>query len=47
MRFGRKRQLSPRYVGSYEILQRMGEVNYELALPAELAIIIQTFMFLY
>ena len=37
MRFGRKGKLSPRYVGPYEILQRVGEVTYELALPAELA----------
>ena len=37
MRFGRKGKLSPRYVGPYEILQRVGEVAYELALPAELA----------
>ncbi|XP_069150676.1 uncharacterized protein [Solanum lycopersicum] len=37
MRFGRKGMLIPRYVGSYEILQRVGEVAYELALPAELA----------
>ncbi|XP_069154571.1 uncharacterized protein [Solanum lycopersicum] len=36
MRFGRKGKLSPRYVGPYEILQRVGEVAYELALPAEL-----------
>ncbi|XP_069150862.1 uncharacterized protein [Solanum lycopersicum] len=37
MRFGRKGKLNPRYVGPYEILQRVGEVAYELALPAELA----------
>ena len=37
MRFGRKGKLSPRYVRPYEILQRVGEVAYELALPAELA----------
>ena len=37
MRFGRKGKLSTRYVWSYEILQRVGEVAYELALPAELA----------
>ena len=37
MRFGRKGKLSPRYVGPYEILQCVGEVPYDLALPAELA----------
>ena len=37
MRFGRKGKLSPMYVGPYEILQRVGEVAYELALPADLA----------
>ena len=37
MRFGRKGKLSPRYVGPYEILQRVGEVAYKLALPVELA----------
>ena len=37
MRFGRKGKLSPRYIRSYEILHRVGEVAYELALPAELA----------
>ena len=36
MRFGRKRKLSPRYAGTHEILLRVGEVVYELALPAEL-----------
>ena len=36
MRFGRKGKLSPRYVRPYEILHRVGEVAYELALPAEL-----------
>ncbi|XP_027767755.1 uncharacterized protein LOC114074032 [Solanum pennellii] len=37
MRFGRKMKLSPRYVRSYEILQRVGEVDYEVVLPADLA----------
>ena len=36
MRFGRKGKLSQRYVGPYEVLQHVGEVSYELALPAEL-----------
>ena len=37
IRFGSKGKLSLRYVGPYEILQRVGEMSYELALPAELA----------
>ena len=32
MRFGRKEKLSPMYVGPYDILHRVGEVVYELAL---------------
>ena len=37
MRFGKKGKLSPRYVGPYEVLQRVGKVAYELRLPSELA----------
>ncbi|TMX01565.1 hypothetical protein EJD97_024274, partial [Solanum chilense] len=37
VRFFKKGKLSPRYVGSYEILQRVGKVAYELKLPSELA----------
>ncbi|XP_069145571.1 uncharacterized protein [Solanum lycopersicum] len=37
MRFGKNGKLSPRYVVKYEILQCVGEVAYELALPMELA----------
>ena len=36
MKFSSKGKLSPRYIGPYEILHRVGEVVYELALPTEL-----------
>ncbi|WMV14130.1 hypothetical protein MTR67_007515 [Solanum verrucosum] len=37
MRFGKKGKLSPRYVGHYRILKRIGKVAYELELPTDLA----------
>ena len=36
LRFGKKGKLSPRFIGSYEILERIGPVAYRLALPSEL-----------
>ncbi|KAL4310085.1 hypothetical protein GQ457_01G035390 [Hibiscus cannabinus] len=35
MRFGRKGKLSPRYIGPYEIVERVGSVAYRLLLPLE------------
>ncbi|KAK4383179.1 hypothetical protein Sango_2802100 [Sesamum angolense] len=37
LRFGKQRKLSPRYIGPYEILERVGPLAYRLALPAELS----------
>ncbi|XP_026428426.1 uncharacterized protein LOC113324326 [Papaver somniferum] len=36
-RFGKKSKLAPRYIGTFEILQRIGEVAYPLALPTKFA----------
>ncbi|KAJ8749272.1 hypothetical protein K2173_018752 [Erythroxylum novogranatense] len=37
LRFRKKGKLSPRFIGPYEILKRVGLVAYQLALPGELA----------
>ena len=37
LRFGKNGKLSPRFIGPYEVLERIRPVAYQLALPLELA----------
>ena len=37
LRFRKEGKLSPRYMGPYEIMERIGEVAYQLRLPPKLA----------
>ena len=37
MRFGKKKKLAPRYIGPFEILERVGIVAYQLAFPLNLS----------
>ncbi|XP_075087713.1 uncharacterized protein LOC142169710 [Nicotiana tabacum] len=39
MRFGKKGKLSPRFIGPYEIIEKKGKLDYELALPIELSFV--------
>nr|GEZ10771.1 hypothetical protein [Tanacetum cinerariifolium] len=43
MRFGKKGKLAPRYVGPFEILERICPVAYRLRLPRELSVVRDTF----
>ncbi|XP_070003942.1 uncharacterized protein [Nicotiana sylvestris] len=37
MRFAKKGKLCPRFIGAFEVLQRFGDVAYDLALPPSLS----------
>ncbi|GKF38429.1 hypothetical protein Tco_0118490, partial [Tanacetum coccineum] len=41
--FGKRGKLNPRYVGSFKVLERVGEVAYKLELPEELSRVHNTF----
>ena len=43
LRFGQKGKLNPRFIGPYEILKRVGPMAYRLALPSELAKLLDVF----
>ncbi|GKA83913.1 putative reverse transcriptase domain-containing protein [Tanacetum coccineum] len=43
IRFGKKGKLAPRYVGPFEIVERVGPVAYRLKLPQELSCVHDTF----
>ena len=43
VRFGKQGKLTPRYIGPFEELERMGTVAYRLALPPSLSSVHEVF----
>ena len=43
IRFSKRRKLSPRYIGPFEVLERVGAVAYRLALPLSLSSVHEVF----
>ena len=36
MRFGKKGRLNPRFIGPYDVIEKVGPIAYRLALPSDL-----------
>ena len=45
VRFGKRRKLSPRFIGPFEILERVGTIVYQLALPPSMSSVHEVFHF--
>ena len=43
VRFGKRGKLSPRFIGPFEILERIGTVAYRLALPPSMSVVHEVF----
>ena len=43
VRFGKRGKLSPRFIGPFEILERMGTVSYRLTLPPSMSSVHEVF----
>ena len=43
VRFGKRRKLSPRFIGPFEILERVGTFAYRLALPPNMSCVHEVF----
>ena len=43
VRFGNRRKLSPRFIGPFEILERVGTFAYRLALPPSMSCVHEVF----
>ena len=43
VRFGKRGKLSPRFIGPFEVIERMGTIAYRLALPPSMSCVHEVF----